>query len=108
MANLAIAGSHSTNGVAEITANCARRPQDRADVPERQQQDQWRTAALAAAIESAARGRYGAIGDGWITHLDALPASAACREKDFATLSSARRAAKWRFTEYSDGRPPDG
>ena len=78
MANLAIVGSHSTNGVAAIHSKLS--AHDHGQGPGGnvsravQQQDQRRdAAALAAASEPGAVARHhGRIGDGWITDLSQL------------------------------------
>ncbi len=78
MANLAIAGSHSTNGVAEIHTELLRTTtvKDLADLfPERFSNKtngvtprRW----LLAANPALARAITGAIGEGWVTDLSAL------------------------------------
>jgi starch phosphorylase len=108
MANLAIAGSHSTNGVAEIHSKLLRTTtvQDLAAMfPERFNNKtngvtprRWLLLSnppLADVITEA-------IGDGWITHLDALARlRPLAGKKDFRdAFRKARRAAKWRFTEW--------
>ena len=78
MANLAIVGSHSTNGVAAIHSQLLRTMtvKDLAEMFPRafQQQNQWRhAAALAADVQSAlSQTITEAIGDGWVTDLSQL------------------------------------
>ena len=108
MANLAIVGSHSTNGVAAIHSELLRTTtvRDLAEAfPERFNNKtngitprRW----LRLANPSLAQAITGAIGDAWITHLDDLkklqPLAADAAFQD--ELAKAKRVAKVRFADW--------
>ena len=117
MANLAIVGTHSTNGVAQIHSDLLRTRvvcRFRGDVPRAiQQQDQRRDAApLAAAGQPGTCPRLitEAIGDGWVTDLSQLRRllpladDAAFRGR----FRQAKQAAKERFADLAQGHDRAG
>ena len=107
MAHLAVVGTHSTNGVAEIHSNLlphARAEGLRGDVSRAvQQQDQRRDAAAVAAMANPALARLitEAIGDGWMTDLGRLRALAPLADDRRPRSVRARKAAaKVRFVDW--------
>ncbi|MCD6071924.1 MAG: glgP [Microvirga sp.] len=108
MANLAIVGSHSTNGVAAIHSHLLRTEtvKDLAEMfPERFSNKtngvtprRW----LLLANPPLARGITGAIGDGWITDLDELEKlKPLADDRGFRdAIISAKREAKSRFADW--------
>jgi starch phosphorylase len=108
MANLAIAGSHSTNGVSAIHSELLRKTtvKDLAETfPERFSNKtngvtprRWLLLANPALSQTIT----GAIGEGWITDLSqltrlkALAAEASFRD----AFRKAKRAAKWQFADW--------
>ena len=111
MANLAVVGSHSTNGVAAIHSSLLRQTtvKDLAELfPERFNNKtngvtprRWlllANPALSGAISEA-------IGDGWITDLRQLTRlkSLAGDRRFRETFLKAKREAKWRFAEWLRG-----
>jgi len=108
MANLAIAGSHSTNGVAAIHSHLLRTTtlRDLAEVfPERFNNKtngvtprRW----LLLANPALARAITMAIGDGWITDLKQLSRlERLAEDKAFGeTIRKAKREAKWQFVDW--------
>ena len=108
MANLAIVGSHSTNGVAAIHSGLLRNGDGqgpRRDVSGAvQQQDQWRHAATLAAAgkPGLAAAITEAIGDGWVTDLSQLARlKPLAEDKGFRdAFHKAKREAKTRFADW--------
>ena len=109
MANLAIVGSHSTNGVAAIHSELLRKTtvRDLAEAfPERFNNKtngvtprRW----LRLANPSLAETISAAIGDSWIADLDAIAKASAARTADAAfraDVRKAKRAAKARFADW--------
>ncbi|HMP02977.1 MAG TPA: glycogen/starch/alpha-glucan phosphorylase [Gemmatales bacterium] len=108
MANLAIVGTHSTNGVAEIHSHLLRTktvPDFAALFPDRFNNKtngvtprRW----LLLANPDLARLLTGAVGDGWITNLDVLrQADPLAKDAGFRKeFLAAKRGAKVRFVDW--------
>ena len=113
MANLAIVGSHSTNGVAAIHSGLLRTATvqgPRRDLSGAlQQQNQWRDAAALATTRQPELSRtiVDAIGEDWITDLTQLEKAEGTLADDRIPhiVTEAKRTTKARFAQWLGASP---